>query len=431
MLSSDQRHTLTKRQLLAVCGSCVGGGALGGYAYRSGFLIDDDCNPPPLDTSPTDWPLPHYDGGNTRTVPPENAPTSGLSERWSISVQNPAQPIVLNGSVFVTPEDPSTEIITAYDVATGEEEWREHVSASVDRLPLLAGGNSLFLGQEQQNGDTVSKALATADGSELWTSDVASEQVLAVLEAGLLLFQDSNKLLAVDARVGEKCWQKRVSGGFMPSTIHAGETIVMNTFTTGEIIALNARTGEQQWEADISEYFHSDAENLNDSIVGRAVAGTDRVFFRTGGGMLIALDATTGETDWVTPKTHPEVPTEGERHYLPPGFEPVAVADDALVVIEWDGSDRSDSLHAIDPTSGAEQWEFEPEEEEDVHIHSAAVAGETVFVPVMEEFYLIDLASGEILETHDLSGYAQSVSLCYGLCLVATTEGIVAFEETS
>lgn len=431
MPSTNQRHTLTKRQLLAVCGSCMGCGALGGYAYGSGFLRNNDSSLIPLDTSPTDWPLPNYDGGNTRTVPSENAPESGLSERWNIGTQNPTQPIVINGSVFVVPEGISANIITAYDVSTGEEQWMKHISVSGDRLSLMAGGNSLFLGQDQENGETVSRALATADGSEQWISDVASSQVIAVLEAGVLVFRDSNKILAIDARSGEKCWQKSVSDSFWPSTVHAGETIVLNSVTDGEIIALDARTGEQQWEADISEYFHPDEDNINDGVVGQTVAGTDRIFFRTYGGMLIALDAATGETDWVTPETPPELPTEDGQHYLPPGFEPVAFADDALVVIEWDGSDQSESLHAIDPTTGDEQWIFEPEEEEDVHIRSAAVAGETVFVPVMEQFHLVDLISGEILETHDLDGYAQSVSLAYDLCLVATTEGIVAFEEES
>lgn len=431
MPSTDQGHTLTKRQLLAVCGSCVGVGALGGYTYGSGFVRGDDCNPTPLDTSPTDWPLPNYDGGNTRTVPSEHAPESGLSEQWSVGVQNPEQPIVLNGSVFVAPEAPLTEFIRSYDLSTGEERWMKPVSIPGHGLPLLAGGDSLFLGQDREAGETVSRALATADGSERWTSDIASGYVIPVLDAGLLVFRDSPNLIAIDARTGKECWQESFTARLRSSTLHAGETIVMGTSTEGEIIALDAETGEQRWNVDISGYFHPDEDNINDAIRGHIVAGTDRVFFGTFGGMLIALDAATGETDWVTPETPPVIPTEGRRHYLPPGLEPVAFSDNALVAIESDGTDRSDSLHVIDPTTGSEQWSFEPEEEEDVSIRSAAVVGETVVLPVMKEFHLIDLASGDIFETHDLDGYARSVSLADGVCLVATTEGIVAFEEES
>lgn len=431
MPSTDQSHTLARRQLLTVCGSCVGGGALGGYVYGSGLLRADDCNPTPLDTSPTDWPLPNYDGGNTRTVPSEYAPESGLSENWSVRVRDPGQPLVLNGSVFVAPDPSSTELITSYDLSTGEERWAKPVSISGDSLPFLAGGDSLFLGRVRDAEETVSRAVATADGSEQWTSDVASGLVTQVPDAGLLVFRDSSDLIAIDARTGEACWQERFPGRLGSSSIYAGETIVMHASTDGEVIALDAASGEQQWEAEISDYFYPDEDEFTDAVRGHLVAGVDRVFFGTFSGVLIALDATTGETEWVTPETHPEIPTEGGRQYAPPRLEPVSFSEDTLVVIESDGTDRSDRLHAINPTTGSEQWTFEPEEEEDVRIRSAAVGGETVFLPVMRELHLIDIESGDLLETHGLDGYAQSVSLADGNCLVATTEGIVTFDEES
>ncbi|ELY59192.1 quinohemoprotein alcohol dehydrogenase [Natronococcus amylolyticus DSM 10524] len=428
MFSTDHGRTLTRRQLLAVCGSCLGVGALGGYAYGSGYVRGDDCNPTPLDTSPTDWPLPGYDGGNTRAVPSGRAPASGLSERWRIRLQNPEQPLAINGSVFVAPETPSAEFVRSYELSTGEEQWAKPVSPSGYSLPLLAGGDSLFLGQDRASGETVSRALATADGSERWTSGVASGHVVPVFGAGLLVFRDSPALIAIDARTGEECWRESVASNLRSGAIHAGETVVVDTGTDGKIIALDARTGEQQWKFDVSDYFHPDEDDIVDARYGRIVAGTDRLFFRTYGGMSIALDAVTGETDWVTPETPPEMPAEGGRNYIPPGLEPIAFSSDVLVVVESDGTDRSDSLHALDPTTGSERWSFEPEAEEDVHIRSAAVAGETVFLPVLDELQLLDLSSGSVLETHDLDGYARSISLAEGACLVATTEGIVAFE---
>ncbi|SDQ57584.1 hypothetical protein SAMN04489842_1218 [Natronobacterium texcoconense] len=140
MPSADRRQTLTKRQLLAVCGSCAGVGTLGGYAYGSGFFRDD-CNPTPLDTSPADWPLPSYDEGNTRAVPSEHAPENGLSETWSVGIRNPEQLLVLNGSVFVVPEVPPAEFITSYDLSTGEERWVKPVSIFKQREnPAVHGG---------------------------------------------------------------------------------------------------------------------------------------------------------------------------------------------------------------------------------------------------------------------------------------------------
>lgn len=431
MPSTDQGHSLTKRQLLAACGSCVGAGALGGYAYGSGLLREDDCSPTPLDNSATDWPLPHHDGSNTRAVPPENAPESELSEQWSAAIQNPAQPIVINDSVFAVPVAGSTKTVRAHDLVTGEEQWMKRADFSAQQLPLTAGGDSLFLGHGRDDGDAVSKALATADGSERWMSDVASEQVTVVLDEGLLIFEGSNDIIAVDAHRGEKCWQKSVDPRLSVSAIHAGETIILDTFTDGKIVALEARTGEQQWESDISDYFHPDEDVLNDGIDGHVIAGTNHIYFSTIGGMLIALDAATGETDWVTPETLPEIPTEGERHYRPPGFEPAALANDSLLVIESDGANKLEQVYAIDPATGDEQLLFETEPEADAHIGSVAVAGETLCLPVMDELHLVDLVSGELLETHTLDDHAQSVTLANGYCLVTTTKGLVAFQEES
>lgn len=78
---SGRNYTLSRRQLLAASGFCLGVGALGGYAYGSNFFRDDGCTPTPVDVSPLDWPLPDYDGSNTRAVRSESAPAPGLTER--------------------------------------------------------------------------------------------------------------------------------------------------------------------------------------------------------------------------------------------------------------------------------------------------------------------------------------------------------------
>jgi len=297
----------------------------------------------------------------------------------------------------------------------------------------MAGGDSLFVGEVSENERWVSKAVATADGSEQWVSDVDSDTITPVFEAGLLVFQTSSRsggaLTAIDARTGNECWQKSFEDSPRLSTTHAGETIVLETNLNGAITALDAETGEQQWKVDISEYFHPNEDKINDSVRGRLIAGTDRIFFRTFGGILIALNASTGEIDWVTPETPPELPTEGGRYYIPPGLKPVAFTEDVLVCVESDATDRSDTLHAINPTTGSEQWAYRPEKQEGVDIRSAAVAGETVFFLVNTELRLVDLSNGDLLERHGFDGYGESVTLADSVCLVTTTEELVAFEE--
>lgn len=421
-MASNRKYTLSRRQLLAACGSCLGVGTLGGYAYGSDFLRDD-CDPTPVDVSPLDWPLPNYDGSNTRTVPSESAPTPGLAERWSVGIEHPGQPVAINGSAFVA-EIRAPDFIISYDLYTGEEQWMEPIG-SANRFPLMAGGSSLFLGQDSGDGESVSRAVATANGSEQWTSDVSSDRVMPALEAGLLVFYDSPDLIGVDARTGEECWRKSLESHVRSTVLYADDTVVLDTGTDGDLLFLDAETGERRRETGISRHFHPNEEDLNDAIRGRIVAGSERLFFHTFGGLLIALDAETGETDWMTPETHPEI----SGNSAPPELEPIALSDDSLLVVKSDGTSRSDSLHAIDPTTGRERWSFEPEAEEDAFIRSATVAGETVFLPVMEELCLVNLASGDVRERHDFDDYIQSVTLADGVCLVATAEEIVAFEN--
>nr|WP_277410223.1 PQQ-like beta-propeller repeat protein [Natrinema longum] len=347
---------------------------------------------------------------------------SGLTERWSVDVQHPGQPIVLNGSVLVGGIR-SPDFIRSYSLYTGEEQWLKRISAG-HHVSLVAGGDSLFLGDDREDGERVSRALATADGSDRWTSAVSGGHVIPLLEAGLLAFYDSPDLIGVDAHTGEECWRKSLGSRIRSTALDADDTVVLDTGTDGNLFFLEAETGERRRETDISRHFHPNEGAVTDAIRGRIVAGSERIFFNTFGGLLIALDADTGETDWVTPETHPEI----DGNTALPEREPIAVSNDSLLVIESDGTDRSDSLYAVDPATGSEQWVFDPEEETDVRIRSAAVAGETVFLSVMDELLLIDLASGDVFERHDCDSHVQSVTLAGGVCLVATAEGIVAFE---
>lgn len=243
--------------------------------------------------------------------------------------------------------------------------------------------------------------------------------------------QDTSTLIALDANTGGECWRATVSDVIHSCTVHAGDTIVLNASTGDDIVALDARTGERRWTVDISESFHPDEDDVTDTVRRPLVAGADRVFFRAYRGRTIALDTATGETDWVTPESLPEPPVEDGRRHAPPVLEPAAVSDDTLVAIESDGTDWSETLHALDPTTGTERWSFEPDVEADVRISPPAVAEETVFVPASNVLHLVDLASGEIRETHELDGYTRSVALTDSTCLVTTTEELTAFEAKS
>nr|WP_265112466.1 PQQ-binding-like beta-propeller repeat protein [Halosolutus halophilus] len=332
--------------------------------------------------------------------------------------------MVANGSVFVASDVSAPDQLRSFDLFTGEQQWTRLISPPPVTVPLMVGGDHLFLPQDREDDESISRALTTADGSELWTSEVNSTHVTPLLDVGLLTFREDSDLVAVDARTGEECWRSGFADRPRSSAVYGSETVVVNVGTDGSVIALDAKTGDRRWEADISDYFHPNEDDINDAIRGHIVAGDDRIFVHTFGGLLIALDANTGETDWATPETHPEM----IGNAAPPELEPVAFSDGALLVIESDRG-RPAILHAIDPTTGDKQWTFEPETDEDIALGSAAVAGEMVFLPVADELHLLDLTGGDVLETHGFDGYTESAILANGICLVTTTEGVVALEE--
>lgn len=213
MPSDTLSPPLSRRSLLALGGTCTAAAGLAGYGYGSGLLRDDPCRSAPLDSSPFEWPVPNYDGANTRTAPPESAPTPPLTERWAISpnASSATELIVTNGSVFLA-GTAGSQLLHSYDVLTGKLEWARRGVPNPRDLTLLSGGDFLFIPQASGEDGVVSRAVATSDGSPRWSMDMHATPVDAVLEAGHFCLPRESDVLGFDSATGEACWQQRFDG---------------------------------------------------------------------------------------------------------------------------------------------------------------------------------------------------------------------------
>jgi len=120
----------------------------------------------------------------------------------------------------------------------------------------------------------------------------------------------------------------------------------------GEIMAFDAQSGEEVWSLDLAEYQHEGflssitnlwADGISAKVSGGIVASYDTVFLGTENGLVLAIDATTGEIKWQQ-KVRGEV-------LAPP------MVDEGVVLVNT----GSGIMHCLDAQSGEERWVYESE----------------------------------------------------------------------
>ncbi|ACA85835.1 outer membrane protein assembly factor BamB [Shewanella woodyi] len=111
----------------------------------------------------------------------------------------------------------------------------------------------------------------------------------------------------------------------------------------GQVVAFDEATGERAWERDFSSAFKDNilAKNKGAKLAAGVTAARDKVFIGGESGLLGALDAETGETEW-------SVVTGGELLSAP------TVAEDIVVV-----NTSAGTLEAYSVEDGEQQWIYE------------------------------------------------------------------------
>jgi outer membrane protein assembly factor BamB len=354
-------------------------GAVGGYLGAGRFWATQPTAAPAVVTQDgvTDGPAAMWGGDAGRTGgQPGPGPTDEVALRW----RSPADEGFVGGSA---------------PVALGDRVYRSAVvSAPTEAGPV---------------GSTFVEALDAGTGRRLWRTELdvfgapaATERLVYVTVSGWVGDADgptTSALVALDAETGDEAWRARTGnlvGAMATSPIVHGDTVYVAD-PDGIVYAHDARTGARRWTATASR--SDGALSLPDvwtptaSGSGALAVGDGMAYVVNGAGVLVALDAATGDERWRV-----AVP---ERFRIAPDLVvPAAVAE--TVVLRIRGVDESSAgpaptsiVAALEAATGATRWE----ERGTLGFGEVAVGGALVLVPRPGDgagsLVALDVKSGE------------------------------------
>ncbi len=264
------------------------------------------------------------DAGEDRVIALD--PATG-EERWTQAVEGVSgkAPVLGEGRVLV---DSLTEL-HALDVGSGEVAWSVPTAGDVDSVVILGTAVGVVsFGQGPQPG-MILELFEGRSGSPMWsfTSPNISVPPSTPATAGGVLVMTApdpstgDTVVMLDAATGERVWSATPSGGaFGPTTVLAsGDVLVAasdesgQTFSDTTATLLAGATGDVVWEVEVPGTVLVPPTATASSLL--LPAETDD----GSGGVLVALDPTTGEQLWTADLV------------LPPLHSPTTADDSVLV----------------------------------------------------------------------------------------------------
>ena len=248
---------------------------------------------------------------------------------------------------------------------------------------------------------------------ELWKKNIGAgtdEQYLklapVVVDQRLYVVDSAGNIAAMDATNGKRLWQKKIeasesidgkSGWFGSADIRItggpgyGENTLLVGSLEGEIIALATDNGNELWRTRVSSEVLSAPQRDADIVVVRTIDG--KVF---------GLDADDGRRLWIYDRTVPPLTLRGTS---------TPAIDSGIVVAGFDGG----KMAALDVRTGKLIWEAsiaaargrsELERMVDIDAQPTIVDGTVYIATFQGHIAAVQLESGRILWSNDLSSYA-------------------------
>jgi outer membrane protein assembly factor BamB len=219
-----------------------------------------------------DWPQwrgPSRDGAVPATNTPSAWPVS-FTQAWRVDVgEGYASPVVAGARVFIHSRNDPAEIVTAIDLASGKVAWQQRYDAKFTKnqyattmakgpnaTPLVAGTRVFTLGVTG-----ILTAWDVATGRQLWRQDYSAQidtsklfcgtAASPLLVNGSLVVQvgsdtKGGKVFALDPATGAARWTWTGLGpGYgSPVVVDVAAMKQIVTMTEGSVIGLDAATGK-------------------------------------------------------------------------------------------------------------------------------------------------------------------------------------------
>ncbi|GAA3003649.1 hypothetical protein GCM10010519_39600 [Streptomyces lactacystinicus] len=259
--------------------------------------------------------------------------------RWSRAVSTPdaagpqgGWPVAAGDGVVCVATDTRLCVL---DAASGEQRWEAALPDRSEggwRQGPAVGGGSVFA----VHGSSV-RCYDLATGEPRWTGPAGASAALALAGGTVYAAGRSTGVLALDARSGERLWERDVVATG-PLTVHRGILLLVSVneaMVSTFVSALDGTTGEVRWRS------------VQHGVVDCPLSAADGTAVVFGGIRLTGLDVGTGDRRWSTD--------------VPAGSHPGPVA---MVAADGGGvyADAGDEqLYAFDPATSGLRWQDQSE----------------------------------------------------------------------
>ena len=297
------------------------------------------------------------------------APTAwpvNLAKGWSVEVgEGYSSPVAGNGRVFVHSRRDPDEVVSAIDLASGKVAWTQQYPAPMQKnpyakqmakgpysTPLLSGDRLFTLGTT-----AMLTAWNAATGTQQWRKDFSSRVDTSKLFCGTAMSpldtrngiivhvgdDRAGSIMALDPATGKERWTTAVSGpGYAsPIEVTLAGTPQIVTMTTKSVIGVESATGKLLWEFPYSDEWNENIVTPIATSTGVIVSGvrqgTRRLIVTRSGNQWAVKEA------WHTPDI---------AMYM---SSPVLVQD----TLFGHSSKRKGQFVAIDSDTGKLRWSTE------------------------------------------------------------------------
>ncbi len=281
------------------------------------------------------------------------------------------------------PSLPSIGSTTSLEQSWGVDTGYNEVAAT----PVIADGTAYVGGN-----DDVLYAVRTDTGNEEWTVEFDSpvDSAAAVVDDTVLV-HSGETLFALARADGEELWNTDVGRVHGPPAVADGTVYLGND--DGVVIAIDADTGERDWTLEAGGYVRG----------GPAVAA-GAVFVGDSDGTVYAVERDSGETRW-------------ESESFDRGIETTPAVGFGSVYVVCGGD-----VTALEVGDGTAQWTYEG----DAEFTSPAVAGGRVLVgSEYDGLTAIDTETGEHEYTVSEHDTVTAPAVSNGVAIACTGTGVV------
>ncbi|MBT5459522.1 MAG: PQQ-binding-like beta-propeller repeat protein, partial [Rhodospirillaceae bacterium] len=239
----------------------------------------------------------------------------GLEEAWTADIgdgssgeaQLISSPVVAGDHVYTMDVEGT---IRAFDVKSGRRIWSITLAAKnkEDEDDMSGGGIAYANGRLiATTGFAEIIAVNASDGSEIWRRNLSGPMRAAptVFKGRVFAVTIANELYALDVRDGRELWSHvgitesaGLLGGASPT---ADGSVVIASYSSGEIVALRTENGRVVWSDTLSALRRSDPVSTLAHIKGHPVIDRNRVIAVANSGRTVSIDLRTGTRLWERP----------------------------------------------------------------------------------------------------------------------------------